>query len=136
MTNWEHPPQTPKEFFNMKHSSCRNVIERAFGLLKGRWAILRGKSFYPIKTQCKIIVACCLLHNFIKRENEQYFDQPFDYEDENNIDNGHDGDSGSDDDDAEEDQHYTYINSSNTWKAWRDSLAQDMFDQWRRNRRA
>ena len=72
-----HPPETPKEIFNMRHSSCRNVIERAFGLLKGRWAILRGKSYYPIKVQIRIIVACCLLHNFIKRENEENFEQIF-----------------------------------------------------------
>ncbi|KAL4023499.1 hypothetical protein IC575_017257 [Cucumis melo] len=40
-------PINAKEYFNMKHSSARNVIERAFGVLKGRWAILRGKSYYP-----------------------------------------------------------------------------------------
>ncbi|XP_078152576.1 uncharacterized protein LOC144547750 [Carex rostrata] len=33
-------------FYNYKHSSARNVIERCFGLPKGRWTILRGKSFY------------------------------------------------------------------------------------------
>ncbi|KAA0047721.1 retrotransposon protein [Cucumis melo var. makuwa] len=37
-------PTNPKEYFNMKHSSVRNVIERTFGVLKGHWAILRGKS--------------------------------------------------------------------------------------------
>ncbi|CAN1248262.1 hypothetical protein LINPERPRIM_LOCUS6666, partial [Linum perenne] len=36
-----------EEYYNMKHSSARNVIERAFG---------------------RIVHACCLLHNFIKRE--------------------------------------------------------------------
>ncbi|KAA0034865.1 retrotransposon protein [Cucumis melo var. makuwa] len=46
----ENAPETPKEFFNMKHSSARNVIERAFDLLKGRWAILRRKSYYPVQT--------------------------------------------------------------------------------------
>ncbi|TYK15225.1 retrotransposon protein [Cucumis melo var. makuwa] len=35
---------TTKEYFNMKHSSARNVIECAFGALKGHWAILHGKS--------------------------------------------------------------------------------------------
>ncbi|KAA0036923.1 retrotransposon protein [Cucumis melo var. makuwa] len=29
-------PTNAKEYFNMKHSSARNVIERAFGVLKGR----------------------------------------------------------------------------------------------------
>ncbi|KAJ9541572.1 LOW QUALITY PROTEIN: hypothetical protein OSB04_028078 [Centaurea solstitialis] len=29
------------EFFNMKHSSARNVIDRCFGPLRGRWGILK-----------------------------------------------------------------------------------------------
>ncbi|CAL5444433.1 unnamed protein product [Camellia sinensis] len=61
-------PTNPEEFFNMKHSAARNIIERCFGLLKLRWAILRTYSYFPIKTQCRIITACCLLHNLIKRE--------------------------------------------------------------------
>ena len=61
-------PRNKEEFFNMKHSSARNIIERCFGLLKMRWAILRSHSFYRIKTQCRIITACCLLHNLIRRE--------------------------------------------------------------------
>ena len=52
----------------MKHSSARNVIERYFCDIKNRWAILRSPSYYLIKTQNRIILACCLLHNFIKRE--------------------------------------------------------------------
>ena len=60
LNEWRHglQPTTLEEYFNMKHSSTRNVIERCFGLLKGRWAILRNKSFYPIKTQVRIISAC------------------------------------------------------------------------------
>ncbi|KAL0556714.1 hypothetical protein IC582_005230 [Cucumis melo] len=41
-------PTTAKEYFNMKHSSTQNVIEYAFGILKSRWTILRGKSYYPL----------------------------------------------------------------------------------------
>ncbi|PPD95309.1 hypothetical protein GOBAR_DD07645 [Gossypium barbadense] len=43
-----YQPSSPQEFFNMKHASTRNVIERCFGLLKLRWGILRSPSFYPI----------------------------------------------------------------------------------------
>ncbi|XP_062088344.1 protein ALP1-like [Humulus lupulus] len=68
LNDWDIPPNTPQEFFNMKHSSARNIVERAFGLLKGRWTILRGRSYYPVKIQCRIILACCLLHNLIIRE--------------------------------------------------------------------
>ena len=59
-------PKNPKEYFNLKHSSARNVIERSFGLLKKRWAILRSTMFYPLEKQNDIILACCLLHNFLR----------------------------------------------------------------------
>lgn len=52
----------------MRHSSARNVVERAFEILKKRWAILRSSSFYPPKIQSRIILVCCVLHNFIKAE--------------------------------------------------------------------
>ncbi|KAA0067018.1 retrotransposon protein [Cucumis melo var. makuwa] len=65
----------------MKHSSAGNVIERAFGLLKGRWAILHGKSYYPLQVKCCTILACCLLHNLINREMKND-------EDLDNIDEG------------------------------------------------
>ena len=61
-------PQNPKEIFNMRHTKARNIIERAFAVLKMRWGILRSASFYPIKTQIHLIMACFLLHNFIRRE--------------------------------------------------------------------
>ncbi|KAA0041795.1 putative nuclease HARBI1 [Cucumis melo var. makuwa] len=52
----------------MKHSSVWNDIERAFNLLNFHWAILCGKSYYPVQVQCCTILACCLLHNLINRE--------------------------------------------------------------------
>ncbi|KAK5836062.1 hypothetical protein PVK06_011809 [Gossypium arboreum] len=61
-----YQPSTLEEFFNMKHASVRNVIERCFGLLKLRWGILRSPSFYPVRVHNKIIITCCLLHNFIR----------------------------------------------------------------------
>ncbi|PPE02884.1 hypothetical protein GOBAR_DD00091 [Gossypium barbadense] len=50
LNEWRHgyQPRTSEEFFNMKHASARNVIERFFRLLKLRWGILRSPSFYPI----------------------------------------------------------------------------------------
>ncbi|KAH6828123.1 hypothetical protein C2S53_014964 [Perilla frutescens var. hirtella] len=62
-----YTPQNREELFNIKHSKARNVIERTFGLLKMRWAILRSPYFYPIKVHNCIILACCLLHNFIRK---------------------------------------------------------------------
>ncbi|XP_020259582.1 protein ALP1-like [Asparagus officinalis] len=64
----ENGPRNYKELFNQRHSSARNTIEKAFGLLKKRWAILQTASFYSVKTQIRIINACCILHNFLREE--------------------------------------------------------------------
>ncbi|TYK02781.1 putative nuclease HARBI1 [Cucumis melo var. makuwa] len=52
-----------KEYFNMKHSFARNVIEHAFYLLKGCWAILRGKSYYSVEVHYRtnLAVAYCTI---------------------------------------------------------------------------
>ncbi|KAL8492410.1 hypothetical protein ACS0TY_023846 [Phlomoides rotata] len=63
-------PANPQEHFNMRHTKARNVIERAFGIMKMRWGILRSSSFYPIQTQIRLIMTCFLLHNFIRLEME------------------------------------------------------------------
>ncbi|PPD90871.1 hypothetical protein GOBAR_DD12175 [Gossypium barbadense] len=59
-----YQPSSPQEFFNMKHASARNVIERCFGLLKLRWGILRSPSFYPVPEEDAALVSCMVdLHN-------------------------------------------------------------------------
>lgn len=55
-----------KETFNFAHSSLRNIVERAFGVLKMKWRILLKVPSYPMKKQSEIIVACMALHNFIR----------------------------------------------------------------------
>ncbi|BAF19115.1 Os06g0226000, partial [Oryza sativa Japonica Group] len=58
-------PENPKELFNLRHSSLRTTIERAFGALKNRFRIFKCQPFFPLKTQVKIVMACCALHNWI-----------------------------------------------------------------------
>nr|GEW00809.1 putative nuclease HARBI1 [Tanacetum cinerariifolium] len=60
-------PQNPRELFNLRHSSLRNSIERAFDVLKKRFPILRSTTepFYSCDTQSNIFLACCILHNFL-----------------------------------------------------------------------
>ncbi|XP_038722065.1 uncharacterized protein LOC120014218 [Tripterygium wilfordii] len=57
---------TPWEAFNYAHSSLRLVIERTFGVLKNKWRILSTMPPYSFRTQVKIVVACAVLHNFIR----------------------------------------------------------------------
>ncbi|XP_020595836.1 uncharacterized protein LOC110035863 [Phalaenopsis equestris] len=55
-----------KEAFNKRHSSLRGVIERAFGMWKKKWIILRDMSSYPFPKQVQIVVSTMALHNFIR----------------------------------------------------------------------
>jgi hypothetical protein len=59
-------PENPKELFNLRHASLRNVIERIFGVVKRKYQILRSPSEYSIDTQTCIILACCTLHNYVR----------------------------------------------------------------------
>ncbi|XP_059635413.1 uncharacterized protein LOC132277592 [Cornus florida] len=63
-------PRGREEVFNYRHSSLRNIIERYFGLLKMRFAILRAMPPYKFSTQVLIVMACCTLHNFIKNQHQ------------------------------------------------------------------
>ncbi|KIJ19663.1 hypothetical protein PAXINDRAFT_34071, partial [Paxillus involutus ATCC 200175] len=48
------------------HASARNVIERIFGVLKGRFRILLLAPGYNLDIQAHIPVALCTIHNFMR----------------------------------------------------------------------
>ncbi|KAJ8764138.1 hypothetical protein K2173_005048 [Erythroxylum novogranatense] len=116
-----YQPRTAEEFFNMKHASTCNGLERCFGLLKIRWAILRSPSFYPIKTHNRIILACCLLHNFIRQEMS--FD-PME------SDLGDDFQTKP----VVEEESITAIDPTNARTNWRIRLVREMFSEWQTSR--
>ncbi|KAF8393860.1 hypothetical protein HHK36_020058 [Tetracentron sinense] len=60
-----HSPENEKELFNLRHSSLRTTVERAFGVLKKRFRVLDVEPYWSYKTQVDIILACCVLHNHI-----------------------------------------------------------------------
>ncbi|KAG8371579.1 hypothetical protein BUALT_Bualt13G0102600 [Buddleja alternifolia] len=110
-------PQNEKEYYNMMYSRARNVIERTWGCMKWRWAVLRGPTFYNIKIQNRIILACALLHNYIRLEMA--------------VDpaEAHVPDlRQAPDDDVE---YIENVEASEMWTTWRDNLASTMFDEWR-----
>jgi len=71
-------PKCPKELFNHRHSQLRTTVERAFGALKNRFKILSNKPFIPLKSQAKVVIACCALHNWILDDgpDEFRYDEP------------------------------------------------------------
>ncbi|KAL2344127.1 hypothetical protein Fmac_005412 [Flemingia macrophylla] len=64
----DYHPQDATELFNQRHSLLRNVTDRTFGALKKRFPILTSAPSYPLQTQVKLVVAACVLHNYIRRE--------------------------------------------------------------------
>ncbi|KNA10662.1 hypothetical protein SOVF_142290 [Spinacia oleracea] len=61
-----NPPENEKELFNLRHSSLRMCVERAFGVLKKRFRVLDAEPFWPFKTQVDVVLACCVIHNYLR----------------------------------------------------------------------
>jgi len=59
----------PSELFNYRHALLCNCIERCFGVLEGRFPILRYMTNFALIRQQEITMCCCVLHNFIKLHN-------------------------------------------------------------------
>ncbi|XP_022683860.1 putative nuclease HARBI1 [Setaria italica] len=76
LNEWgNNPVQKEKELCNLRHSSLCITVERAFGCLKRRFKILDDASpFFPFPTQVDIVVACCIIHNWIIQDGiDQFF---------------------------------------------------------------
>ncbi|XP_057529788.1 uncharacterized protein LOC130808327 [Amaranthus tricolor] len=116
----DRQPISAEEYFNMKHSKARNVIERCFGLLKGRWGILRTPSFFPIRTHGRIVQACVLLHNLIRKHMPTDYTMYWD----SNSEEGESDDEGLHD----EVDLITQIATTDAWTAYRNNLAQTMMN--------
>ncbi|KAL3534882.1 hypothetical protein ACH5RR_003343 [Cinchona calisaya] len=120
-----YQPSTPEDFFNMKHFSARNVNDRCFGLLKIRWEIISNPNWYPTKVRSKIITTCYLLQNHIRR-NMPVDPVEVDLDEESEDDEGApvelDG------------EPITLVDPSDKWTNWRQTLANQMFDQWMQSR--
>jgi hypothetical protein len=59
-------PNNYKELFNHSHTVLRNHIERAIGVLKKCFPILKVGTHHPMKNQVKIPVAAAVFHNIIR----------------------------------------------------------------------
>lgn len=59
--------------YNFCHSSARMSIERAFGLLKGRFrSLLSLLDMEHVDLISEFIIACCILHNIYFLQNDDF----------------------------------------------------------------
>ena len=102
-------PTNHKELFNLRHSSLCVTVERAFGALKNRFRILDNKPFHPYKTQVKLVLACCILHNqIIGHGLDECYPPEATWEPNNNI----------------PDDHSVHVFDNAAWASKRDEIAQ------------
>jgi hypothetical protein len=82
LNEWgNNPVQNDKELFNHRHSSLRVTVERVFGSLKRRFKILDDAiPFFPFPTQVEIVVAYCIIHNWVIEDGGDEFIIPEDEE--------------------------------------------------------
>ena len=64
--------------FNYEQSKARCSIERAFGLLKGRWRILMKAIYASPSTAAIIFVMCWMLHNMLQSKRKSETDEVLD----------------------------------------------------------
>lgn len=115
-------PTSPKEIFNFRHSQLRNVIERTFGLLKKRFAYLQKPHCYSVNTQVDLIIACCILHNFIRCEDPDDDGDGFQELPNNNDDN----DNGVE----PETEDIARLEPTTNWTGFRNNLANTMWNDY------
>lgn len=76
-----------EEAYNRAHITTRNTVERLFGVLKRRFPCLQNGMRLKLNTTIKVIVACGVLHNICKEQNDIIEDEIYEiqHDVENNV---------------------------------------------------
>lgn len=73
-----------KKVFNYRLSRARNCVENAFGLIAARFRILQSAIHLAPEKASYIVLAICVLHNFLRKRGGSYTSiSTFDKEDNN-----------------------------------------------------
>ncbi|KAL0824459.1 hypothetical protein Bca101_048136 [Brassica carinata] len=103
----------------------RNVIERIFGIFKSRFLIFKSTQPFPYKTQVELVLACVVLHNYLRKEcRSDVFPEEVVVADDNESDVQEIGEDENMDDDVQNvTQEQQRVNANN----WRANIAATMW---------
>lgn len=82
-----------KRIFNYRLSRARRYIECTFGIMANKWQIFQRPLNVKIDLCESIILACCVLHNYVRcrdgyRDEDTYYLAPFDNQGGENLSQG------------------------------------------------
>lgn len=69
--------------FNYRLSRARRIIENVFGILVARFGILKNEINLDLDKIAPVVMACCALHNFLRRENPDTYSPQDSFDREN-----------------------------------------------------
>jgi hypothetical protein len=61
-----------KAHWNFIQSSTYMCVERAFGILKGRWRIIQKRAYVPLRSVADIVSTCIVLHNLCINTKDKF----------------------------------------------------------------
>lgn len=64
-----------KRVFNYRLSRARNVVENVFGIITARFRVLHSAITVHPENAKYIVMAICVLHNFLRRKSKSYFNK-------------------------------------------------------------
>ena len=85
----------PQINYNRKHAQTRQVVERALGLLKGRWRRLKYIEVENVEEVPSVVSGACVFHNFCLIVDEGTIEEFFYVESDDDDDDDDDDQSSS-----------------------------------------
>jgi hypothetical protein len=74
------PQGNKKKYFAKAQEACRKDVERAFGVLQSRFAIVRGAArLWDEDTLHDIMMACIIMHNMIVEDERDEYGGQYEY---------------------------------------------------------
>lgn len=64
-----------QKIFNYRLSRARRVVECAFGVCTAKWRVLLTSMQLDVDNAIKVVLACCVLHNFLRDSDRNNVEQ-------------------------------------------------------------